>query len=97
MTYSWYVTFEGQKRSLRAKRKAQATQTFEIEGETKHFAPRNSTKDRWSTTALLFLICQDERFHRATSPVGSETSTKHSDLNDARGPDRQDSNGSESG
>jgi len=46
-----------------------------LKGKPRPSRERNLTRDGSSTPALLILTCQDERFHRATSPVGSTTST----------------------
>jgi hypothetical protein len=96
MTYSWYVTFEVQRRGLSAKRRSpRATRTFETEEEAKDFA-----RARFDEGLIVHAGTINPHLPRRTIPssdipswLGDEHG--HEDPDDAQGSNRQGSDGSE--
>jgi hypothetical protein len=95
MTYSWYVTFEVQKRGLSTRRRSpRATKTFETEAEAKDFA-----RARFNEGLIVHAGTINPHLPRRTIPssdipgwLGDEQEQEQ--LDDAQRADRQGSQGS---
>jgi hypothetical protein len=90
MTYSWYVTFEVQKRGLSAKRRSpRATRTFETEEEAKDFA-----RARFNEGLIVHAGTINPHLPRRTIPsshIPSWLGDEHEDPDDAQRSDGQES------
>jgi hypothetical protein len=94
MTYSWYVTFEVQKRGLSTKRRSpRATRIFETEKEAKDFA-----REKFNEGLIVHAGTIIPHLPRRTIPssdIPSWLGDEHEDPGDAQRSDGQESDGNE--